>query len=514
MTATDPLTFITVSLLLTAVAARLLFPGATRNEGRAHRGIAAGLMKPVSAKSLRVADRLAGARGARFVARRMNWTSSVRRLLPSGRPSRSCTCTGRAAWARRHCCASSRASPRRARPVIALDGRDIPRRDRQCSARSARRWRRRPNEERRPPARSQSCADRYLRGAGDPRHLAARDAAARPARRCHDCPGRTRCAGAGVAHRCRVVGADAHHRPGQFRARRERRFLESRGVAAGAHANVLDFTPGIRSRCRWWPTCSPNGRTRAGSIRSGAGRGPASPRAVSRHGAGRPTPRGAGRRRGRARHQRGLLGRIARRRGRTRGFRWLRRRHSSRAGPLGLFPHDLVREVLVADARGAMPTASEAVAPHRLALHAQVAAARGAERQRLQMDALYVTRSTEQRWCLRLACDDECGWSRRAADEGSGLSTSSHRHEGAGVGRVRAPWWAESPTASTSCAAPTTSASASSPCSISARAGCLGPRRPGHRRGPRLRRGARTGNDAPRVSSTSAGGCTPRPTRP
>ena len=42
VTATDPLTFTIVSLLLTAVADRsLLFPSATRNEGRAHSGIAA-----------------------------------------------------------------------------------------------------------------------------------------------------------------------------------------------------------------------------------------------------------------------------------------------------------------------------------------------------------------------------------------------------------------------------------------------------------------------------------------
>jgi hypothetical protein len=43
VTATDPPTFVAVSLLLTAVATAACYPGATRNEGRALSGIAATL---------------------------------------------------------------------------------------------------------------------------------------------------------------------------------------------------------------------------------------------------------------------------------------------------------------------------------------------------------------------------------------------------------------------------------------------------------------------------------------
>lgn len=74
-------------------------------------------------------------------------------------------------------------------------------------------------------------------------------------------------------------------------------------------------------------------------------------------------------------------------------FEWLRRQSFVESGPRGLLPHDLVREVILAEARW-----RDAAALGRLSrriyttLHRQIAAAGGRERQRLQMDALYVTR--------------------------------------------------------------------------------------------------------------------------
>src|SRR5262245_21432819 len=70
-------------------------------------------------------------------------------------------------------------------------------------------------------------------------------------------------------------------------------------------------------------------------------------------------------------------------------FEWLRGRSFVESGPRGLFPHDLVRAVLLADARW-----RDATALGRLwrriyaALQAQAAAAQGRDRQPLQMDAL------------------------------------------------------------------------------------------------------------------------------
>jgi hypothetical protein len=84
-----------------------------------------------------------------------------------------------------------------------------------------------------------------------------------------------------------------------------------------------------------------------------------------------------------------LLGQAA---GRS-AFEWLRACSFVESGRHGLFPHDLVREVVIADARwrdaAALGRLSRRVSS---ALHGQIAVARGPERQRLQMDALYVTR--------------------------------------------------------------------------------------------------------------------------
>ena len=74
-------------------------------------------------------------------------------------------------------------------------------------------------------------------------------------------------------------------------------------------------------------------------------------------------------------------------------FAWLRAQSFVESGSLGLFPHDLAREVLLADAQW---RDSEQVSRwSRLIfvyVHRRIAQTRGTERERLQLDALYVTR--------------------------------------------------------------------------------------------------------------------------
>jgi hypothetical protein len=74
-------------------------------------------------------------------------------------------------------------------------------------------------------------------------------------------------------------------------------------------------------------------------------------------------------------------------------FDWLRAQPFIHAGSGGLVPHDLVRELLVAEARwrdsAALVSLSRRI---NAALHAEIGAARGRDAHRLKMDALYVTR--------------------------------------------------------------------------------------------------------------------------
>lgn len=76
-------------------------------------------------------------------------------------------------------------------------------------------------------------------------------------------------------------------------------------------------------------------------------------------------------------------------------FEWLRQLTFVEQGPYGLFPHDLAREVLEADARWRDPDAYQRLGRRiYLYLRGRIAQSTGLERQRLQLEALYVIRYT------------------------------------------------------------------------------------------------------------------------
>ena len=227
-------------------------------------------MKPVSAKTPRLADRLAGAREVRFVARRMELDQFSSALAAERPPFSVLTCMVRAASARRRCCASSRASPetRIARCSRSTDAISA------VAPGTAPRPRRGPGRRRRRGARfalpdrslvlidtyeALATLDTWLREtllpdlpAGVLIVLAGRDAPA--------LPWRTDVAWSALT---RVIPlgnfAPARASPSSSPAASRRRPTQT----------CWTLRTGTRSRCRWSPTCSPNGRTPPSSIRTG-----------------------------------------------------------------------------------------------------------------------------------------------------------------------------------------------------------------------------------------------------
>jgi AAA ATPase-like protein len=124
-------------------------------------------------------------------------------------------------------------------------------------------------------------------------------------------------------------------------------------------------------------------------------------------------------------------------------FAWLRSRSFVESGPLGLFPHDLVREVVLADARWRDEAALGALSRRiYTALHGQAAAAAGRERQRLQMDTLYVKRLQPSNaaffdWA---ALDGVQADPAEPGDEAWVLELVA-RHEGAAAADLARAWW-------------------------------------------------------------------------
>lgn len=128
-------------------------------------------------------------------------------------------------------------------------------------------------------------------------------------------------------------------------------------------------------------------------------------------------------------------------------FEWLRGRSFVESGALGLFPHDLVREVVLADARW-----RDAAALGRLsrriyaAVQGQAAVAHGRERQRLLMDALYVTRlrPTNARFFDWSAMDDVRSEPADAGDE-AWVVGLVERNEGRASAELARRWWRAQP---------------------------------------------------------------------
>jgi len=130
-------------------------------------------------------------------------------------------------------------------------------------------------------------------------------------------------------------------------------------------------------------------------------------------------------------------------------FEWLRQQSFVQSGPLGLFPHDLVREVILAEARWRDAAALDSLSRRIYgALHAQIGTARGHQRQRLQMDALYVTRTrpTNAGFFKWNALDD--ARTEPAADgDAAWILDVVTRHEGPASAELAAKWWRAQPAA-------------------------------------------------------------------
>jgi hypothetical protein len=130
-------------------------------------------------------------------------------------------------------------------------------------------------------------------------------------------------------------------------------------------------------------------------------------------------------------------------------FEWLRAQRFIERSPLGLFPHDLARDVLAADARWRHPDRF-----HRLArrvystLHAHVAGARGRDRQRLQLDALYATRTTPTNLSFfDWRALDDVYLEAAGGDDGEWIVEIVRRHEGAESAALARRWWQAQPDA-------------------------------------------------------------------
>ena len=130
-------------------------------------------------------------------------------------------------------------------------------------------------------------------------------------------------------------------------------------------------------------------------------------------------------------------------------FAWLRSQSFVESGARGLYPHDLAREVLLADASWRDFTAMRMLARRiNRALHARIAAASPANRQRLLMDALYVTRTNPTNadffdWAalgdvrVEPAAPEDIDWIVRLIA----------KHEGARSASLAREWWRVQPDA-------------------------------------------------------------------
>ncbi len=130
-------------------------------------------------------------------------------------------------------------------------------------------------------------------------------------------------------------------------------------------------------------------------------------------------------------------------------FQWLRGQSFIESSPQGVFPHDLVREVLFADARWRDEEGLRRLSRRIYSiLHAHIGQTSGPERQRLQLDALYVTRTKPTNvaffdWHaldgvrVEPADPDDAGWIGDLAD----------RHEGPASADLARAWWRSQPEA-------------------------------------------------------------------
>ncbi|HEY0284492.1 MAG TPA: AAA family ATPase, partial [Vicinamibacterales bacterium] len=407
-------------------------------------------MNPVSAKSLRVADRLARARSVRFVARQAELDLFRSALRADKAPFTVLYVHGPGGVGKTSLLREfARLAKDARRTVVPLDGRDIPP-TRQAVLRTLEALSGvNTGEEARlaVPDRSLllidtyealSTLDTWLRDTLLP-DLPAGVIVVLAGRTAPTLPWRTDVAWAALT---RIIEL-SNFAPGESVV-----FLESRGVAASAHANVLDFTHGhplalslvadvlatrpdtkgfapheapdvVRHLLALFLDTVPAGRLRE-AIDIGA--------------VARVTTEWL------------LVELLGAEEGRT-AFHWLRGQSFIESGPLGVFPHDLVREVLIADARWRDDEGLRRLSRRIYSvLHAHIAGANGLERQRLQMDALYVTRTkpTNAAFFDWRALDD-VRVEPAEPDDAEWIGGLTHRHEGPVSAELARSWWRTEP---------------------------------------------------------------------
>jgi hypothetical protein len=129
-------------------------------------------------------------------------------------------------------------------------------------------------------------------------------------------------------------------------------------------------------------------------------------------------------------------------------FEWLRAQPFVESGPRGLVPHDLVRELLVADAR--WRDAAGLVALSRrvnAALHARIPSASAPEAQRLKMDSLYVTRVRPSNAAFFDWGALDGRVERADAADAPWIFDAVARHEGGESSELARAWWHAAPEA-------------------------------------------------------------------
>lgn len=130
-------------------------------------------------------------------------------------------------------------------------------------------------------------------------------------------------------------------------------------------------------------------------------------------------------------------------------FQWLKDQSFVESSGSGVFPHDLVRELLVADARwrddGRLRRLSGRIYG---VLHAQIGEARGPRRQRLQMDALYATRTKPTNVAFFDWRElDDVRVEPAESEDSEWIFDVVDRHEGPASAELARHWWRTQPAA-------------------------------------------------------------------
>jgi hypothetical protein len=130
-------------------------------------------------------------------------------------------------------------------------------------------------------------------------------------------------------------------------------------------------------------------------------------------------------------------------------FQWLRRLSFVEQGPYGLFPHDIVREVLEGDLSWRNPTGHDAIRrAARRHLRRQVQLSAGIERQRLRMDILFLNRRDPGMASYFVWDALDTAYAERAtSDDHPAILAMIRRHEGAASAEIARYWQERQPEA-------------------------------------------------------------------